>query len=95
MRPTPLALVGLAALASTVFVLVVDPPPIVTWLGGDPNTVADYGVKGVEISTNRLSPRYFSSITSDINGNIWVFGGYDGRFSAALLYVIPPLPLLW
>lgn len=48
-----------------------------TWIAGSSstNSVTVYGTKGVESSTNRPGARYYSSMFTDANGVVYMFGG--------------------
>lgn len=49
-----------------------------TWINGDKtiNQVSVYGTQGIPNTTNKPGARYVSSSWTDINGNLWLFGGY-------------------
>ncbi len=66
-----------------------------TWLSGDSvqNQSAKYGIRGVPSILNKPGARYSSSIFKDINGSIWIFGGYGKACSSC--YSIESLNDLW
>lgn len=49
-----------------------------TWISGDKtvNQVSVYGTQGIPNTTNKPGARYVSSSWTDVNGNLWLFGGY-------------------
>lgn len=53
-----------------------------TWLSGSNaiNGTANYGTKGVASSSNIPGPRICPTTWIDANGNLWLFGGYDGSY---------------
>lgn len=49
-----------------------------TWISGD-NTINQpgvYGIQGLPDATNKPGARYVSSSWKDLNGDLWLFGGY-------------------
>jgi N-acetylneuraminic acid mutarotase len=54
-----------------------------TWVGGwkTVNAAGDYGTKSTTSGTLLPGARYAASVTVDVNGNLWLFGGtgYDGN----------------
>lgn len=49
-----------------------------TWVKGDKNidVTGTYGTKGNEHTNNKPGARYGSNTWTDVNGNLWLFGGY-------------------
>lgn len=49
-----------------------------TWIGGDKlrDQKAVFGVQGVAAAANKPGSRYVSSSWNDLNGELWLFGGY-------------------
>lgn len=49
-----------------------------TWVNGDKiiNNTGIYGDKGIANATNQPGARYVSNSWTDINGDLWLFGGY-------------------
>ena len=60
-----------------------------TWVGGDntANKKGVYGTKGTSDAANKPGARYSAASCSDINGDIWLFGGYGYGVSGADFYL--------
>lgn len=72
-----------------------------TWISGDKtiDNAGIYGTKGFASATNKPGSRYVSSSWTDINGDLWLFGGFgfDANSSGYLndLWKYSPSTDLW
>jgi PKD repeat protein len=68
-----------------------------TWINGlsTTNSPANLGIKGVPSASNQPPSLYEACEWKDINGNFWLYGGYDGYGFRDELWKYDPLVNIW
>jgi gliding motility-associated-like protein len=68
-----------------------------TWVSGDEamGSAGNYGLKGSSSATNVIPAKYASTGGVDVSGNLWIFGGEDGRGKTNDLWKFNPVIAQW
>ena len=66
-----------------------------TWMAGDIQLQADYGVQGVAAATNTPGGRYYGSTSTGADGKLWLFGGVGFADYLNDLWSFDPNTVMW